>query len=59
MLERSKSFEDWTDNTYSKHKESAHVSLVVHLIGHPCLDISHIWTPIIEKEVRKSQLCPV
>jgi hypothetical protein len=31
-----------SNNTYSKHKESAHVSLIGHLIGHPCLDISYL-----------------
>jgi hypothetical protein len=43
---------------YRKHKESAHVSFVDHIICQLSLDISIIWTPIIAAEVRKLQLRP-
>jgi hypothetical protein len=35
------------------------MSLVVHPISQPILDISPIWTPIIVAEVRKVELRPV
>jgi hypothetical protein len=41
------------NTTNRKNKESAHISLLDHLISPPILDISLIWTPIIEAEVRK------
>jgi hypothetical protein len=44
--------------TYRKYKESAHMSLVDHLISQPSLYISPIWIPIIAAEVRKLQLHP-
>jgi hypothetical protein len=34
-------------------------SLVAHLISQHSLDISPIWTPICEAEVRELQVCPV
>jgi hypothetical protein len=45
--------------TYKKCKESAHMSLAAQPISQPSLDISPIWTPIIEAEVRKLQPRPV
>jgi hypothetical protein len=45
--------------TYKKYNESPHVSLAVHQISQPNMDISPIWTPIIEAEVKELQLCPV
>jgi hypothetical protein len=42
--------------TYRKYKESANMSLVAHPISWPSLDVSPIWTFIIEVEVRKLQL---
>jgi predicted GIY-YIG superfamily endonuclease len=45
--------------TYRKYKESAHISLAAQPISQPSLDISPIWTPIIEAEVRKLQPRPV
>jgi predicted GIY-YIG superfamily endonuclease len=47
------------NTTYRKYKESAHMSLVDHLISQPSLDISPIWTAIIAAEVGKLQLRPV
>jgi hypothetical protein len=47
------------NTTCKKYKESAHMSLIDHLINQPSLDISPIWIPIITAEVRKLQLCPV
>jgi hypothetical protein len=41
--------------TYRKYKGSAHMSLAAQPISQPSLDISHIWTPIIEAEFRKLQ----
>jgi hypothetical protein len=38
--------------TYRKYKESAHISLLDHLISQPSLDISPIWTPILIAEVK-------
>jgi hypothetical protein len=46
------------NTTYRKYKESAPISLVAYLMSQPNLDISPIWTPIIEVEVRKLQLHP-
>jgi hypothetical protein len=43
------------NTTYRKYKESAHMSLAAHPFSHPSLDISPIWTPIMEAEVRKLQ----
>jgi hypothetical protein len=37
--------------TYRKYEKSAHMSLAAHPISQPSLDISPIWTPIIETEV--------
>jgi hypothetical protein len=39
--------------TYTKYKESAHISLLDHPISQPSLDISPIWTPVITAEVEK------
>jgi hypothetical protein len=50
MLERIKG------TTYSKYKESTHMSLAIHLISQPSLDVFPIWTPIIEMEIRRLQL---
>jgi hypothetical protein len=47
------------NTTYRKHKESAHMSLIVHLISQPSLDISPIWIPVITAEVKKLQFLPV
>jgi hypothetical protein len=47
------------NTVYKKYKESTHESLAAHPISQPRLDISPIWTPIIEAEVRKLQLRPV
>jgi hypothetical protein len=47
------------NTTYRKYKESAHMSLVDHSISQPSLDISPIWTPITEAEVRQLQLRPM
>jgi predicted GIY-YIG superfamily endonuclease len=47
------------NTTYSKYKESVHMSLIDHPISQPSLDISPIWTPIITAEVKKLQLYPV
>jgi hypothetical protein len=41
---------------YRKYKESVHMSLVVHPISQPSLDISPIWTPVITAEIKKLQL---
>jgi hypothetical protein len=54
-------------NIYRKYKESAHMSLgsystcllVAIPISQPNLDISPIWTPIIEEEAGKLQFHPV
>jgi hypothetical protein len=43
------------NTTYRKYKESAHMSLVGHLISQPSLDIS----PIIAAEIGKLQLHPM
>jgi hypothetical protein len=40
------------NTTYRKYKESAHISLINHLISQPSLDISPIWTHIITVEVK-------
>jgi hypothetical protein len=42
------------NTTYRRYKESAHMSLVDHLISQPSLDISPMWTPIIAAEVKKN-----
>jgi hypothetical protein len=47
------------NTTYRQYKESAHMSLAAHPISQPSLDISPIWTFIIEAEVRELQLRPV
>jgi hypothetical protein len=47
------------NTTYRKYKESAHMSLIDHLISQPSLVISPIWTPVITVEVKKLQLHPV
>jgi hypothetical protein len=47
------------NTTYRKYKESAHMSLVAYLISQASLDISPIWTPTTEAEVKKLHLCPV
>jgi hypothetical protein len=36
---------------YRKYKESAHMSMIVNLIGQPSLERSHIWIPVINKEI--------
>jgi hypothetical protein len=41
------------DTTYRKHKESTHVSLVGHKMNQHILNISPIWTSIIEAESSK------
>jgi hypothetical protein len=41
------------NNIYSKHKETAHMFLVTHLIGQPGWDIFSICTPVIKEEVRQ------
>jgi hypothetical protein len=40
------------NNTYRKYKESAHMSLLDHLISQASLDTSPIWTPVITAEVK-------
>jgi hypothetical protein len=45
------------NTTYSKYKESAHMSLIDHPISQPSLDISPVWTPVITAEVRKTVQC--
>jgi hypothetical protein len=47
------------NTTYRKYKESAYIPLVGHPISQASLDISPIWTVIIEVEVRNLQLRPV
>jgi hypothetical protein len=59
MLVKSEILVDWTEHHLQEYKESALMFLVVHLIGQPSLDISPMWTTIIEEEVRKLQLRPV
>jgi hypothetical protein len=44
------------NTTYRKYKESAHMSLLDHLISQSNLDISPNWTPIITAEVKKLQI---
>jgi hypothetical protein len=41
-----------SNTTYTKYKESAHMSLIDHPFNQPNLDISSIWTPIITAEVK-------
>jgi hypothetical protein len=38
------------NTTYRKYKESAHMSLIDNLISQPSLDISPIWTPLIQQK---------
>jgi hypothetical protein len=38
------------NTTYRKYKESALMSLVAHLISHPNLDVSPIWTPSLKQK---------
>lgn len=45
-----------TNTTYRKYKELAQISLPV---SQPSWESSLIWTPIIEEEVSKLQLCPL
>jgi hypothetical protein len=40
------------NTAYRKYKESAHMSLIDHLISQPSLDIFSIWTAIIVAEVK-------
>jgi hypothetical protein len=47
------------NNTFSKYRDSAHMSLVAHPISEPSLDISPIWTRIIEAEASKLHPRPV
>jgi hypothetical protein len=42
--------------TYRKQKESAHVTVLDHLINKPSLDISPNWTLVITTVVNKLQL---
>jgi hypothetical protein len=44
---------------HMKKKEPAHKSLAANPISQPSLDISLIWTPTIEADVRKLQACLV
>jgi hypothetical protein len=37
---------------YTKLKELNHMSLVAHLISKLSLDLSHIWNPVIEADVK-------
>jgi hypothetical protein len=46
------------NSTYRKYNESAHMSLLDHLISQPSLDISPIWTPSITAEVKKLTTTP-
>jgi hypothetical protein len=41
--------------TYSKYKESAHMSLQDRPISEPSVDISPIWTPVITAEVKRQR----
>jgi hypothetical protein len=47
------------NTTYTKHKESAHMSLIDHLISQPGSDVSPIWTLIMAAVAKKLQLYPV
>jgi hypothetical protein len=42
------------NTTYRKYKESAHMSLVYHLIRQPSLDVSPVWTLVITAEAKRN-----
>jgi hypothetical protein len=55
LVEKSK----LAQHAYEEGRESAHMSLVAHLISVPSLEISPIWTLIIEEDISKLKLPPV
>jgi hypothetical protein len=43
-----------SNSRYRKYKESAHMAYSTNPIRQPSLDISPIWIPLINEEVKKS-----
>jgi hypothetical protein len=56
-LKKAKVLQIELNVTYTKLKESDHMSLVAHPNSQFRLDLSPLWTPIIEVGVRKLQFC--
>jgi hypothetical protein len=50
---------DFSNITYRKYKESAHMSLIDHLINQSSLDISLIWNPMMTVEVKNYHLSSI